>query len=306
MLTDFPSHRQGTALILVLWCLLLLGMAVFGVVDMVELSVEHTTHEELALEARALAWSGLALGSNAQLLNDDPLLSQKPAPGRQFKVTIQNEGARLNLNYVLLSGHREIIENLLTRWGLTIDQAEHAAACLYDWVTPGDLHSLNGAKRDDYIRAGLKQLPTHKPFLSFDEVEQVMGMDAVIKIRPNWQDSFTLWSSGPLNINEAPPDLIEAVFGLSQHRAESFTEARNGRDGVAGTADDAPVPDLATFQAEMGLSDLKFQPLSNQISLSDPNRRVESIGQVEDTQVMISVVLKLGSSPIQYFLWSEQ
>src|SRR5260221_8656782 len=94
------SHRQqGSALILVLWCLLVLGMTVFGVVDMAELSVEHTAHDELLLEARTLASSGLALGLNPQLLKDDPLLSQTPAPGRQFKVTIQSEGARLNLNY---------------------------------------------------------------------------------------------------------------------------------------------------------------------------------------------------------------
>ena len=42
-LTGAATNR-GSALILVLWCLLLLGMAVFGVVEMVELSVEHTTH----------------------------------------------------------------------------------------------------------------------------------------------------------------------------------------------------------------------------------------------------------------------
>src|ERR1700692_2156990 len=89
--------RRGSALILVLWCLLLLGMAVFGVVEMVELSVEHTSHEEQALEARGLALSGLALGLSPQLLKDDPLLFQKPAAGRQFKVAIESEGARLNL-----------------------------------------------------------------------------------------------------------------------------------------------------------------------------------------------------------------
>jgi hypothetical protein len=49
-----------------------------------------------------------------------------------------------------------------------------------------------------------------------------------------------------------------------------------------------------------------MKTLGNQISLSDPNRRVESVGQAEGTQVMISVVTRLNTSPIQYFLWSEQ
>jgi type II secretory pathway component PulK len=289
-----------------LWCLLLLGMAVFGVVEMIELSVEHTSHEQQALEARGLALSGLALGLNPQLLRDDPLLFQQPAEGRQFKVAIESEGARLNLNYVLLSGHREILENLFTQWGLKIDQAEHVADCLYDWITPGDLKSLNGAKAADYAQANLPQIPTYKPFDSFDEVKLVMGVDLLDKIKPDWQDSFTLWSGGPLNVNEAPAELIAAVFSLDVKRVAFFTDARNGRDGIPGTADDVPVPNAKTFQNQLSIGDLAMKTLGNQISFKDPGRRVESVGKAEGTQVIISVVTRLNSSPIQYLLWSEQ
>ena len=300
------KSRKGSALILVLWALILLGMAVFGVVELVELSVEHTSHEELALDARGLALSGLALGTNPQLLKDDPLLFQKPSDGHQFKVTIGSEGARLNLNYVLLSNHREILENLFTKWGLKLDQADHVADCLYDWVTPGDLKSLDGAKADDYAQANLPQRPTYKPFDSFDEVNLVMGTDLLAKVRPNWQDSFTLWSAGPLNVNEAPPDLIAAVFSLDPQRVAFFTDARNGLDGIAGTSDDVPVSNAKVFQGELGISDLAMKTLGTQISFSDPNRRVESVGQAEGTQVIISAVTRLNASPVQYFLWSEQ
>lgn len=286
--------------------MLLLGMAVFGVIEMVELSAEHTSRSERAMEARALASSGLALGLNPLLLKDDPLLSQKISEGRQFKARIESEGARLNLNYVLLNKHREILENLFTQWGLKVADADHVANCLYDWVTPGDLKSLNGAKAADYERAGLKQRPTYSPFVSFDEVEQVMGMDLVKKIKSNWQDSFTLWSDGPLNINEAPAELIAAVFSLDPKKVAYFTHARDGRDGIAGTADDVPVTDLKIFQAELGISDSSFKDLGPQISLNDPVRRVESVGQAEGTQVIISVVTRLNTSPVQYLLWSEQ
>jgi type II secretory pathway component PulK len=281
-------------------------MAVFGVVEMVELSVEHTSHSELALEARGLALSGVALGFNPQLLRDDPLLSQQPAPDRSFKVTIASEGARLNLNYVLLTKHKEILENLFTQWGMQVDQAERVTDCMYDWITPGDLKSLNGAKAADYEQAGLTQRPTYAPFDSFDEVKLVMGYDLLEKVRPNWQDSFTLWSSGPLNVNEAPPELIAAVFSIDPKRAAFFTEARNGRDGIPGTQDDVPVTSTTTLQGQLGLSELAMQALANQISLNDTNRRVESVGQVQGTQVTISVVTRLNSSPVQYFLWSEQ
>ena len=298
--------RRGSALILVLWCLLLLGMAVFGVVEMVELSVEHSSHDALALEARSLALSGVALGSCPQLLKDDPLLMQSPAEGRQFKTTISSEGARLNLNYVLLSNHREILENLFTQWGMQVDQADHVADCLYDWVTPGDLPSLNGAKADAYSRLNLPQRPTYQPFDSFDEVKEVIGVDLLQKVKPNWEDSFTLWSSGPLNVNEAPADLIAAVFSIDPGRVTFFTQRRNGKDGIAGTSDDVPVPNAATFHGELGIGSAAMTKLTDQISFNDPNRRIESVGQAQGTQVMISVVTRLRTTPATYFLWSEQ
>jgi type II secretory pathway component PulK len=300
------SSRRGSALILVLWCLLLLGMAVFGVVEMVELSVEHTSHEALALEARSLALSGLALGLNPQLLKDDPLLAQSPAEGRQFKATISSEGARLNLNFVLLSNHREILENLFTQWGMPVDQADHVADCLYDWVTPGDLPSLNGAKSDAYARANLPQRPTNQAFESFDEVKEVIGVDLLTKVKPDWEESFTLWSSGPLNVNEAPPELIAAVFSIDPGRVGFFTQRRNGKDGIPGTSDDLPVQNASLFQGQLGIGDATMAKLGSQISFNDPNRRVESVGQAQGTQVMISVVTRLRATPVQYFLWSEQ
>ena len=266
---SFPPRRQGSALILVLWCLLLLGMAVFGVVDMIELSVEHTTHREHIMEARALASSGLALGLDPQLLRDDPLLSQTTAAGR-FKVTVGSEGARLNLNYVLLSNHRDILVRLFTQWGMTIPDADHVADCLYDWVTPGDLRSLNGAKANDYAQAGLPQRPSYEAFTTFDEVELVMGIDLLEKAKPNWQESFTLWSGGPLNVNEAPAELIAAVFGLDPKRVDYFTEARNGRDGIVGTSDDVPVTSPQQLQSDLGIDTLTMKTLGNQISLKDP------------------------------------
>jgi general secretion pathway protein K len=302
-----PSFtRRGSALIIVLWALLLLGMAVFGVVEMVELSVEHTTHAEQALEARGLALSGLALGLNPQLLKDDPLLSQAPSATQKFNVLIQSEGARLNLNYVLLSGHREILVNLFTQWGLKVDQADQVADCMFDWVSAGDLKSLNGAKAQDYANAGLPQRPTYKPFDSMDEVKLVMNAGLLDKAKSNWEDSFTLWSSGPLNVNEAPPELIAAVFSLDPKRVAFFTDERNGPDHIAGTSDDVVVPNLQTLQGELGIGNAAMTTLGPEISLKDANRRVESVGQVEGTQVMISVVTRLNSTPIQYFLWSEQ
>lgn len=306
MRAPFSSSRRGSALIIVLWSIVLLGIAVFGVVELVELSIEHTSHDERALEARGLALSGVALGLNPQLQKDDPILSQSSASDQQFKVTLESAGARMNPNYVLLSKHREILADLFNQWGVPLDQADHVADCLYDWITPGDLKSLNGAKADDYAKANLPQRPTYKPFETLEEMEQVIGMDLVAKVKPDWKRSFTLWSAGPLDVKEAPADLIAAVFGIDPKRVAFFTNARNGRDGIPGTADDTAVPDIKTLEGQLGLSEITVKALGNQVSFGSNNRRIESVGLSQGAQVTISVVTQLKTSPIQYFLWSEQ
>jgi type II secretory pathway component PulK len=291
---------------LVLWALLLIAMAVFGVVEVMQLSVDHTAYKERQVQARGLALSGLALGFHPQLQKDDPILSQQAGPGGQFTVTFGSEGARLNVNYVLLSNHREILRNLFVEWGLPLDQANHVADCMYDWATPGDLKSLDGAKADDYANANLPQRPTYAPFDSLDEIALVMDFGLVAKVRPNWRDSFTLWSEGPLNVNEAPAELIAAVFGLDPQRVNLFTTTRNGRDGIPGTSDDVPVKNMTTLAGILAIGEVQQKSLGNEVDFGDSTRRVDSIGTAQGTKVEISVVTRLKSSPIQYLLWSEQ
>jgi hypothetical protein len=277
------QSRRGSALVLVFWCLLVLSLAVFAVVELVEISVEHAADEQLGLQARALATSGVAIGEAPQLLRDDPLLRQDPAAGQHFRVTIEDEAARFNLNYLLLSNHRDVLVNLFTAWGMTMNDAQHAADCLYDWVTPGDLPSLNGAKADAYEKAGLPQRPSHQPFQSWHEVGLVMGMDAV-----------------------AAAERIAALFGLEVSRVLYLVKTRDGRDGVPGTLDDVPIANAAMLQGELGISDVQMQALANQITFSSSVRRIESVGQAGEARSVISVVTRLNSSPPQLLVWSER
>jgi type II secretory pathway component PulK len=299
-------NRHGSALVLVFWCLLMLSLAVFAVVELVDLSVEHASHERLALEARALAASGVAIAQAPQLLRDDPLLRQYTAPGQGFHVTIEDESARLNLNYLLLTNHRDVLVNLFTSWGVKMDDAQHVADSLYDWVTPGDLPSLNGAKAETYARAGLPQRPSHQPFQSWQEVGLVLGMDHIAANKPNWQDSFTLWSDGPLDVNQAPAERIAALFGVEPGRVQQLVKIRDGRDGIPGTADDAPLNGLDVLQGELGLTDPQIKALQNEVTFGSTVRRIECVGQSGEARTRISVVVQVNTTPPQLLVWSER
>jgi type II secretory pathway component PulK len=300
------TSRRGSALVLVFWCLLVLSLAVFAVVELLELSVEHAAHEQMALQARALAASGVAIAEAPQLLRDDPLLNQTLASGRDFHATIEDEAARFNLNYLLLTNHRDVLVNLFTAWGMKMDSAQHAADCLYDWVTPGDLPSLKGAKDDAYAKAGLPQRPSHQPFQSWHEVGLVLGMDAVAAAKSDWQDSFTLWSDGPLDLNQAPVERIAALFGIEQGRVDYLVKTRDGRDGIPGTLDDVPIASAAILQGELGLSDVQMKALQNEITFGGTVRRIECVGHAGEARAVLSVVLRLNASPVQLLVWSER
>ncbi len=297
--------RAGSALILVFWCLLLLSLAVFGVVEIVELSVEHAAHEQSALLAEAAASSGVAVGEEPQLLRDDPVLTQETAPGSGFEVTISSEGARLNLNFLLITHHQDVLVSLFTHWGMKMDEAQHAAACLYDWVTPGDQASLNGAKSAAYASAGLTQRPSHEPFRSWDEVAQVMGVDAIAAVKPDWRDSFTIWSDGPLDVSQASAESIAAVFGLDPERVQQIVDMRDGRDKLPGTPDDVPLTP-ATLQAALGLSADQMKALANEIVFGGNTRRIESIGHAGAVRVKITAVTRMSVSPPQLVVWSKR
>jgi general secretion pathway protein K len=299
----FPS--RGSALLLVLWSLVLLSMSVFGVVEIVQASVSHASHLELESQARSLALSGLAVALDPEIEPSDSLLDQQPDGGGKWNVSLQGEAARLNLNYVLATGHREILVRLFTGWGLKQAQAQQAADCLYDWITPGDTPSREGAKIADYRRAGLDHLPTGRLFTSLAEASFVLGMDLVEKANPAWQDSFTLWSDGPLDINEASPELLAALFDLPLSQCQAFVQTRNGKDGIAGTSDDVLVPDVPALKAALGLGDKTLSALALEIGFGDDVRRVRSRGEANGVAVTLSVVTRLKTSPPEYLLWNE-
>jgi type II secretory pathway component PulK len=300
-----PFSRNGSALVLVLWCVMLLSLAVFAVVEMVGLSVDHASYESAAVTAQAQAASGVAVGEVPQLLPDDPLLQQRDSGAGGFNVTISSEGSRLNLNYLLLTGHRDILVTLFTSWGVSMIDAQHAADCLYDWVTPGDLPSLNGAKTEAYAEANLPQRPSGQPFQAWSEVEQVLGVDRIAAARPDWLESFTLWSQGPLDLSAAPADRIAAIFGMNVGRLQALVKLRDGRDGIPGTADDVPIT-ATLVQAQLGLTDQQMAHLSSEYAFSSAVRRIHSVGQSGAARAALTVITRLGTSPPQFFVWSER
>ncbi len=299
-----PFPRRGFALMAVLWCVGIMTVVVGGLVGYVSLQLDETVALAQDAQARNLALSGLALGLHPLVKRDDPLLSEKIGPGRSCVVTIEGEDARLNLNSLLASNRADILERVWVRWGLSADEARSLDDCLADWIEPGDLRRLNGAKREQYARLGHPEYPPGRPFQTLEEVVQVIGFGKVEKLHPNWRNAFTLWSDGKLDLNEADADLIAAVCGVGLPAAEAFVERRDpqGRKGDPDGAHPQSVEEAASL---LGMSGIDFRQAAPILTVNGTLWRIASTATVDRHRHTVVVVAPRTGTDSGYYLWQE-
>jgi len=245
---------------------------------------------------------GMAVGAHPQIKVDDPLLHERSANGEGYDVMMTTEEARFNINSFLTEDRKVVLQRLFESWGLAPPDAETVVDCLMDWVDSDDLKRPRGAEKDEYEQAGFSDRPFNRPFISLDEMEYVQGMSMVAKVRPNWRDSFTVWGSGLLDVNEASPELIAIAANAPLVRAEALVTQRNGPDGVPHTKDDLPLLNLQDVMALLGSND----PLALSLfTLQGTTVRLQSVGHVGDYYRGVAAVMQKGPSGVKVMEWRE-
>lgn len=272
------GRRRGSALIAILWVVAILSLVVFSSTQFLFIETEAAANANAAFQAKLLAERGIAIASHPDVEQGDSLLAQEFSEGESFEAKISSEGARLNLNQLLLNAEsdRFVLEELFVRWGLRFDEAAGVVDHLIDWVDPDDLETNLGAERRFYLANGFLERPYNRAFTSHDEVELVHEFDQVVAANPNWRDSFTFLSGGKLDLNEAPYELILVTCECGEADVEAFLKVRDQmRSGV----------NFRTFETiEEALSLLNVPPgflerVVNRVSISDPVRRLVSTGR---------------------------
>ncbi|MBI4024402.1 MAG: general secretion pathway protein GspK [Verrucomicrobia bacterium] len=301
-----PSSGRGSALLMVLWAMILMSVVVLGLVELVTLNQDEFVARARDFRALQLAECGLAVGLHPNVEDGDEVLKQPVAPGEKFEVRLTSEGARLQINHLLATNQRAILIALFEKWGVPSADAGAAVDCLSDWVDADDLEHLNGAERDDYTAVGRPGYPPNRPFRSVEEMALVRGMDIVAAKKPDWDTCFTIWSDGKLDVNEASAELIEVVCGVTPQQAEALVSRRWGSDGKPGTDDDFRYKDLNQVRLVLGMADPDFQLVAGRLTLQDPTRRIESTGIVGEYRKTLMVVVRRNVNPPQYLAWLER
>ncbi len=294
---------SGSTLLLALWALFLLSAAVLAWARWIDGGLDELLDANLGLEARALAHSGVTIALHPQATRRTPALSAQPGPERAYEATIEGEGGKLNLNYLLQGENPErlgILRQYLALRGLSFDEQELLVDCLLDWMDADSLRRTHGAEEE----AGYK--PTNRPITSLDELPLVRG-SAPLVAHPGWREDLTLLSNGPLDLESAPAELIALIPGIGEARAEAFVRLRQGQDGEDGTDDDRIFNDLNEAAAAMGLGSEQLAAISSHISFRDPTVRIHSVGTAGKVRREVDVVArKVQGGNAQILLWTEK
>lgn len=277
--------QSGSTLVAVFWLIGALGLLVMGALRFVAVDSKWIVAARSQAEARNHAESGITMGSHPAISNGDPLLEWQDESGMAgYQVEMLSEEALIPLNHALFFGRKDIVKALFVNWGLNSDQAAAVVDAMVDWTDRDDLSSLNGAEASSYTSIGRSGFPLNRPFSTLEEVEWVMGMEAVTQVKPDWKRYFTLWSSGQINLNEAEAEIIAAIVG-NQPRIEQFVDARLGADGIKGTEDDRRFPTVADA---LGFFGTQPNPNTRLLSVQGNTRRILSTGWFHDHRLTIA------------------
>ena len=130
------QQQSGSALLLVLFAIILLSGLITATVAFVSNDVDEYGALNKEFRARQLAESGLAFGIDPQVTNQDRALLDQVMPDQgRFHVLISSESTKLNINFILQNGRDDLLTKLFVGWGVAPKAADAAAAGFHSYLS---------------------------------------------------------------------------------------------------------------------------------------------------------------------------
>ncbi|ALG67672.1 general secretion pathway protein GspK [Beggiatoa leptomitoformis] len=142
------------------------------------------------------------------------------------RFALQDEAGLINVNWI----SDTILYRFLGLLGIEAELRNPLLDKLKDFTDLDDLHRLNGAESYQYAEQHLPPPPNHR-LQTPSQVKQILG----------WKDLNYLWESGVWeqntstsqnglpNINNAPPLVLQAVYGLNTEAVARILAAREDK-----------------------------------------------------------------------------
>ncbi|MCK4564090.1 MAG: general secretion pathway protein GspK [Verrucomicrobia bacterium] len=318
--------KDGAALLVALWVLIILSLIVGSFAFEVQLETMLVSHKKKLFHAEMMARSGIEYAraildkqSEAKQLEIEEMAEDKDGFMKAalyikrglsttseielgegtFSVTLESAEAGRNVNLLTRQEWLGILEMAnvpSTEWDTMID-------CLEDWIDEGDLHKLNGAESDDPFYQDAGYPVKDGPLDSVDELLLVKGWgpdilygkeadeesDAIFGIA----EILTVWGDGKVNLNTAGTDVLLSFAEYEDWELEGVFEARMGSDGEGDTLDDG-IKNLGAVSADAN----KFKLQSNFV-------KVTSVGDVFGKQYQIACIFLVEGNKAITVYWEE-
>lgn len=216
---DPTRSDAGFSLPVVLWSLLLAALLVVTFLAASRTSIRIAANSESHAGAAALAEAGVSiaildlvdaarqLGARRRIPVDGEAVTCRLEADAILTLVVEDEAGKIDIN----QADEILLQYLLVGTGSSPGEANRLAARILDYRDADELRHLNGAERDDYRRAGRTTGPSDGPFLTTEELAQVLGMPvrAVDRLLP-----FVTIDSGLAGIDPqvAPRSLIETLY----------------------------------------------------------------------------------------------
>lgn len=270
-----------------------MSLALIAAMTVVSFDTDVITMRVHGGKAKHFAEMGIALATTSAMEPGDPLLQMEFDEGNSGFVTeIRSEGARFNINALIIREDRDLMLGIFTRFGMELDNAEALYDALADWVDPDDDERLNGAESRYYERLGLVGMPFNRPFYDLDELRLVRGFQEVELLRPDWRQWFTIWSEGQLDINEAEAELIAAAVRGDVDTAQGLVDRIIGPDFIRYTEDDVPIQDINAAFDLLGVPLLDREIALPRVTTQSATERIESVGWYGNSRWKISLIVR--------------
>jgi hypothetical protein len=301
-LSSNSKSISGAALMLALWALFLLSAMIISWALDIDSRLALSGNANRVLAAEAMAASGTEVALHPSIAPGSPNLHRQMGDRESYEVGVTGEGGRLNLNW-LTAGEDPTRVGILRRYldlkGVELNDRDTMIDSLLDWVSPNiGLHHLNAPpETDDYH-------PAHAPLTSVDELKKVFGW-AEFTSKPDWDEDFSINSSGPIDLVWASRDVLRALPGMGDDLVDHFLQLRRGSDGIDGTADDAPFNSLADVQSVLGLTPEQFEQIASLVGFKDQIFRILSMGKSGDLTRSLQMIVRKGGSIPQVISWKE-
>lgn len=329
------GQRRGSALIVVLWILLILALLVSSMAFDMHIEAGITAFERNRTQAqqsaragvefaRYLLWKSQRVHSELPMPNDEDERGFFSAAWLQRGRAVTNyvhefENSAFTLDMIPEQAFRNVNQLRETEWPPVLAEANipedlwpDLTDCVLDWIDANDVARVNGAESDDPFYLD-RDYPTKDAAL--DTVEELLMIKGFTKAMvfggpaPNEKELpltglaqlLTVWGDGKVNINAASREVLLTIPTVDDAVAADIIAQRAGPDGIEGTLDDGFVNLNDAF------AKTRLMPAIQNILTTSEHRfmRIVVRGECAGVQSIIRCVMWNDSRKIQPVFWRE-